>query len=534
MLKLAHQRRKENKMSNLKIGARLILVFVVVSVIAPAISMLGILGVQRVKEKVEAATGDVIFAVEDLEILTQAQYLVMAKLESLANPLVTDAVMRSADLSSIDAVWKDVDAAVARYVSTPMEPDEKADWDALMSKWDQWKGGVLAFAAAAKAPAGAAAAVDWAAQLSAIEESMAGSSASLKDLIVFTEDEAAELGKEANAAMSSIRTTLLASSLAGLIFAIGLGIVVTRGISRPLASAISASGRIAEGDLTVEIGNVGNDEPGLVLSAIGNVAGKLLVTVQAVKAAGERVRAGSRKVSASAQSLSKGACAQASSITQVTASMERMAEVIGENAKNAHSTGELAKKSVVGAREGSAAVDETAVAMRDIAGKTIIIEEIARQTNLLALNAAIEAARAGEQGKGFAVVASEVRKLAERSQKAAVEISRLLGASVLVAEKAAAILEGIRPEIEHTAQLVAQVDMFCAEQRKGAVEIIAAFSQLDQVIQQNMAGAEEMAATAAELENEAGELQGAMDFFRVEGDGAENRPAALTTVRGSP
>ena len=205
--------------------------------------------------------------------------------------------------------------------------------------------------------------------------------------------------------------------------------------------------------------------------------------------------------------------------------MEQMAANIRQNADNALQTEKIAVKAAVDAREGGRAVTETVSAMKDIAGKISIIEEIARQTNLLALNAAIEAARAGEHGKGFAVVASEVRKLAERSQLAAGEISELSRTSVEVAEQAGAMLERLVPDIQRTAELVQEISAACKEQDAGAEQINKAIQQLDQVIQQNASASEEMASTSEELASQADQLQGTMSFFRVAEGGSSPRVA---------
>ena len=183
---------------------------------------------------------------------------------------------------------------------------------------------------------------------------------------------------------------------------------------------------------------------------------------------------------------------------------------------NAELTEKIALKSAADATESGKAVTETVGAMKEIAGKISIIEEIARQTNLLALNAAIEAARAGEHGKGFAVVASEVRKLAERSQTAAGEISQLSASSVEVAEKAGAMLAKLVPDIQKTAELVQEISAASKEQTSGADQINAAIQQLNQVIQQNAGAAEEMSSTAEELSSQAQQLQGTIAFFKVD------------------
>ena len=188
---------------------------------------------------------------------------------------------------------------------------------------------------------------------------------------------------------------------------------------------------------------------------------------------------------------------------------------IRQNADNAKETEKIALKGAEDATSGGQAVQDTVTAMKSIADKIMIIEEIARQTNLLALNAAIEAARAGEQGKGFAVVAAEVRKLAERSQLAAAEISELSVSSVEVAENAGSLLAAMVPNIQRTAELVQEIAAASIEQDAGAEQISRAIQQLDSVIQTNASSSEEMASTAEELSSQAEQMQAAIGFFTV-------------------
>jgi methyl-accepting chemotaxis protein len=173
--------------------------------------------------------------------------------------------------------------------------------------------------------------------------------------------------------------------------------------------------------------------------------------------------------------------------------------------------------------------------MKEIASKISIIEEIARQTNLLALNAAIEAARAGEHGKGFAVVAAEVRKLAERSQKAAGEINQLSVSTVNVAEKAGEMLDKLVPDIQRTAELVQEITAASREQDTGAEQINKALQQLEKVIQQNASASEEMASTTEQLTTQSDQLTGAIAFFRTSEDSGPARHSARsprTAARG--
>jgi methyl-accepting chemotaxis protein len=323
---------------------------------------------------------------------------------------------------------------------------------------------------------------------------------------------------------------LVGLGFAALLFGALTAWFTTRSVTRPLAKALEASNWLSEADMTFDVGIVSKDEIGQLLAAMGRMSEKLRQVVGDIKAAAGNVSSGSQQMSSSSGEMSQGATEQAASIEEVSSSMEEMAANIRQNADNASQTEKMALKSSVDAREGGQAVQETVMAMKEIAGKISIIEEIARQTNLLALNAAIEAARAGEHGKGFAVVASEVRKLAERSQKAAAEISRLSGSSVAVAEKAGELLARIVPDIRKTAELVQEISAACREQDAGAGQINKAIQQLDQVVQQNASSSEELSATAEELSSQAESLEEAVGFFKV-GEGGARRPAAQRTGR---
>ncbi|MBF0557767.1 MAG: MCP four helix bundle domain-containing protein [Nitrospirae bacterium] len=326
--------------------------------------------------------------------------------------------------------------------------------------------------------------------------------------------------EEAVKAYNSARILLFSLGGIAIALAIVIALLLTRSITQPLNEGVDVMNQLAQGDLRVHIEVKSKDELGQLLTAMKNMVEKLTAIVGDVKSASDNVASGSQELSSGAQQISQGATEQAASIEETSSSMEEMTSNIKQNSDNSQQTEKIAQKSANDAIEGGKAVAETVGAMKEIAGKITIIEEIARQTNLLALNAAIEAARAGEHGKGFAVVASEVRKLAERSQTAAGEISHLSSSSVQVAEKAGEMLAKLVPDIQKTAELVQEISAASREQDSGAGQINMAIQQLDQVIQQNAGAAEELASTSEELASQADLLQTSIAFFKTDETGA--------------
>jgi len=292
-----------------------------------------------------------------------------------------------------------------------------------------------------------------------------------------------------------------------------------------LKAAAQVAVKISEGDLTVEAKALSDKD--VLGQALTNMLDNLRKTVSEVTTASGNVATGSGEMSSTAQQLSQGATEQAAAAEETTSAMEEMAASIQQNADNARQTDKIASKAADDARTSGDAVVRTVGAMRQVAEKIGIIEEIARKTDLLALNAAVEAARAGEHGKGFAVVASEVRKLAERSQTAAAEISRLSIDGVQIAEGAGQLLGKLVPEIQKTAELVREIAAASAEQSTGAGQVNKAIQQLDQVIQQNSAASEEMASTSEELSSQAEVLQSTIAFFKT----GETRRVAVPQAR---
>ncbi len=306
-----------------------------------------------------------------------------------------------------------------------------------------------------------------------------------------------------------------------------------------LRNTASLADRVADGDLTVEPAPLSEkDTLGLALQ---RMVERLRGVVADALSASDNVSAGSQELSASSEQISQGATEQAASAEEASASMEEMAANIKQNADNAAQTEKIARQSSKDAEASGEAVARAVNAMRTIAEKIGIVQEIARQTDLLALNAAVEAARAGEHGKGFAVVASEVRKLAERSQSAAAEIGQMSGDTVKAAAEAGDMLNRLVPDIRKTAELVSEISAACREQDIGAGQINEAIQQLDKVTQQNAGASEQMSATSEELAAQAEELQASIAFFRVDGAGVRLsskkqplKPAARVVGNAAP
>ena len=296
--------------------------------------------------------------------------------------------------------------------------------------------------------------------------------------------------------------------------------------------------KVAEGRLDVSLAVGASDEHTANIAEhfenikmqISLMLNKLTEFAVEVQSAAEQVKLGAEQTNEATQKMAEGASEQAASIEEISSSMEEMSSTVRQNADNAQQTAAIAQKAAKDTGEGGNAVIDTVNAMKSIAEKIGIIEEIARQTNMLALNAAIEAARAGEHGKGFAVVAAEIRKLAERSQVAAKEIGGLSASSLSISENAGAMLKEIVPTIIKTAELIGEINASSAEQAGGIEQTTTAIHQLDQVIQQNAASSEELTATSRDLADQADYLTRSAAFFKI--DRSRMKKSASSSFRG--
>ena len=396
--------------------------------------------------------------------------------------------------------------------------EEKALFEAYRSarsRWEPLARRILESASSADAAERDAAAVLAFSGAAEAFESMRGNINLLEELTLRKVEENAA---SADRVFAASVLQLAVVSILALVAAIAIGYGMATRIRKSLSAAVSFADGISAGDLSVKLDGrslARGDEFGALARSLDAMSVRLVDIVGSIESAAIGIDEGAGQVSASAQSVSQGASEQAASVEELSSSMEEMVSNIKQNVDNAVETGRISLSAANDGAQGGESVALTVGAMKDISGKIAIIEEIARQTNLLALNAAIEAARAGEAGKGFAVVASEVRKLAERSQRSAGEITALSAKSVTVAEDAGRLIGRIVPDIRRTSELVQEIVASNREQETGASQINSAVLQLDEVIQHNAAASEELSSMAENLASRSRSMRDTVGFFRL-------------------
>ncbi|CAG1066739.1 Methyl-accepting chemotaxis protein III [uncultured bacterium] len=514
---------------NLKTRSKLFLSFTVLIVFVLGLGLLSINRIGEMKSMLQTLYADRFVPAVDLgKINNNLSFIRIGALQ----------VMNEPDKAKKQEVWnkaaeaeQETNRLIDKYGATYMDGDEKKVFDDMKASWLSYNESRIVTYKLALAgdneKAKHNALTDAGPKFKRLDDNIVR-------LIEIQDEIGQALNKEAEADYAFTRNIVIIATVLSITIGVALALILTALIAKPLASVTAVANKLADGDLTIDIDARGKDEIGQLTVAFRNMVGKLREVVADVRAVSDNVASGAQELSSGAQQISQGATEQAASIEETSSSMEEMSANIRQNSDNAQQTEKIAQKSATDAKESGQAVTETVVAMKEIASKISIIEEIARQTNLLALNAAIEAARAGEHGKGFAVVASEVRKLAERSQTAAGEISHLSASSVQIAEKAGEMLAKLVPDIQKTSELVQEITAASAEQNSGADQINRALQQLDQVIQQNASGAEELASTSEELSSQSEQLQKAITFFKIAGGGSSTGANVVNINKAKP
>jgi methyl-accepting chemotaxis protein len=337
----------------------------------------------------------------------------------------------------------------------------------------------------------------------------------LKKVEDYLSEEMVKFAEHASSTANWAQSAYIIASLLVLALVVSGFILIGNGIRLPLQEMVGVATELSGGNLDIEKKTVHKDETGQALGAMYSMVDKLTEIITGIIESANSMANASEQVSASAQSLSQSSSEQAASVEETAASLEEMNASIEQNSENARATAGIATEVAKQANEGGQAVEGTVAAMRDIADKITLIEDIAYKTNLLALNAAIEAARAGEHGKGFAVVADEVRKLAERSQTSAAEITEMSVKNVKIAEQAGKLINDVVPKIQQTADLVEEINAASNEQASNVQQVNKAMDQVDQTAQQSAASSEELASTAEEMSAQTEELKATVGYFRL-------------------
>ncbi|WP_081961139.1 methyl-accepting chemotaxis protein [Aquabacterium sp. NJ1] len=536
-------------MTNLSLKAKLVGLLTISVLALCLVGAIGWVALGGTSESIAELGKNRLPSVLSLEMVNETNSTIMADTRKVAfyenDYHAQDKIV--AILKDKQEVWKRLEKGWNIYEPLPQEPEEAQVWRAFVKQFEEWKNAehrvdeiVTALSTNTDPQRQKDLYEEYYKRAAAVDALFDASNDSLGKLVDLNVKYGDDAVKASDQIISTAKTRMLAGAGLMLAMLIAIGTWITRSILKQLggepAYVSEVVRQVADGDLTVQVQLASGDNSSM-LAAVKNMADKLSQIIGDVRAASDALSSASEQVASTAQSMSQGASEQAASVEETSASLEEMASSVQQNADNARVTEDMSGKASKEAVEGGHAVKETVQAMKTIADKISIVDDIAYQTNLLALNAAIEAARAGEHGKGFAVVAEEVRKLAERSQEAAAEIGEVAKNSVSLAERAGSLLDAIVPSIAKTSDLVQEISSASNEQSSGITQINTAVTQLSQLTQENSSASEELAATAEEMSGQAEQLQELVSYFKT-GQMAQQRAfkaaASAPSARSAP